>query len=318
MNIKRYRYNGEKKFRLEDYSTTDTAEFFSREAAEAQLATNQEQMSLLQERLYAENKEAVLIIFQAMDAAGKDSAVKHVMRGMNPEGIVVHNFKQPSSEELDHDYLWRAMRALPARGNIGIFNRSYYEDVLVVKVHKLYESLPLPDRCKTDKIFKQRYQQINNFEKYLHQNGIRVVKIFLHLSKEEQKKRFLKRIDDPEKNWKFSEADIAERAHWDEYQDAYQEAIRATSTKIAPWYIVPADKKWFARLLISQIVVDTLKEIDPQYPELPETKRNLLLQCRDQLLAEDAANSCPEDTDAIQQAASVSDQQLEDDNQTGA
>lgn len=287
MNIKKYRYNGEKKFRLEDYNTSDSAEFLSKEAAQAQLSSNQEQMTKLQDRLYAENKEAVLIIFQAMDAAGKDSAVKHVMSGMNPQGIIVHNFKQPSSEELDHDYLWRAMRALPERGNIGIFNRSYYEDVLVVKVRKLYETLPLPDRCKTDKIFKQRYQQINQFEKYLHQNGIRVIKIFLHLSKDEQKKRFLERINDPEKNWKFSESDIAERAYWDDYQDAYQEAIHETGTKTAPWYIVPADKKWFARLLISQIIVETLQDINPQYPELSEHKRELLLQCREQLLAED-------------------------------
>lgn len=287
MNIKKYRYNGEKKFRLEDYNTSDSAEFLSKEEAQAQLNENQEQMAQLQDRLYAENKEAVLIIFQAMDAAGKDGAVKHVMSGMNPQGITVHNFKQPSSEELDHDYLWRAMRVLPERGNIGIFNRSYYEDVLVVKVHDLYKNLPLPDRCKTDKIFKQRYQQINHFEKYLHQNGIRVVKIFLHLSKEEQKQRFLERIDDPEKNWKFSESDIAERAHWEDYQAAYQDAIRETSTKNAPWYIVPADKKWFARLLISQIIVETLQDIDPQYPELPEAKRALLQQCREQLLAED-------------------------------
>ena len=287
MNIKKYRYNGEKKFRLEAYNTSDSAEFLSKEEAQAQLNENQEQMAQLQDRLYAENKEAVLIIFQAMDAAGKDGAVKHVMSGMNPQGITVHNFKQPSSEELDHDYLWRAMRVLPERGNIGIFNRSYYEDVLVVKVHDLYKNLPLPDRCKTDKIFKQRYQQINHFEKYLHQNGIRVVKIFLHLSKEEQKQRFLERIDDPEKNWKFSESDIAERAHWEEYQAAYQDAIRETSTKNAPWYIVPADKKWFARLLISQIIVETLQDIDPQYPELPEAKRALLQQCREQLLAED-------------------------------
>ena len=287
MNIKKYRYNGEKKFHLEDYNTSDSAEFLSKEEAQAQLNENQEQMAQLQDRLYAENKEAVLIIFQAMDAAGKDGAVKHVMSGMNPQGITVHNFKQPSSEELDHDYLWRAMRVLPERGNIGIFNRSYYEDVLVVKVHDLYKNLPLPDRCKTDKIFKQRYQQINHFEKYLHQNGIRVVKIFLHLSKEEQKQRFLERIDDPEKNWKFSESDIAERAHWEEYQAAYQDAIRETSTKNAPWYIVPADKKWFARLLISQIIVETLQDIDPQHPELPEAKRALLQQCREQLLAED-------------------------------
>ena len=287
MNIKKYCYNGEKKFRLKDFSTNDTAEFASKEEAEQLLAVNQQLMAELQDRLYAENKEAILIIFQAMDAAGKDGAIKHVISGITPQGVTVSNFKQPSSEELDHDYLWRAMRVLPARGDIGIFNRSYYEDVLVVKVHNLHETYQLPDRCKTDKLFKQRYQQINHFEKYLYQNGIRVVKIFLHLSKDEQKKRFLERIDNPEKNWKFSQSDIEERTYWDDYQRAYEDAIRETSTKNAPWYIVPADKKWFARLLISQIIVNTLQEINPQYPELPADKRALLGKCREQLLAED-------------------------------
>lgn len=289
MNIRNYCYNGEKKFHLRDFDTNDTAEFSTREEAEALLAANQERMAQLQDRLYAENKEAVLIVIQAMDAAGKDGAIKHVISGMNPQGVTVQNFKQPSSEELDHDYLWRAMRALPERGNIGIFNRSYYEDVLVVKVHEtLQTSMMLPDRCKTDKLFKQRYQQIRHFEKYLYQNGIRVIKIFLHLSKDEQKRRFLERIDNPEKNWKFSQSDIEERTYWDDYQQAYEDAIRETSTKNAPWYIVPADKKWFARLLISQIIVNTLEDIDPQYPELPANKKALLRQCREQLLSEDA------------------------------
>ena len=288
MNIKKYCYRGEKKFQLKNYKTSDSGEFSSKEEAEAQLAINQEKMAELQDRLYAENKEALLIIFQAMDAAGKDSAIKHVMSGMNPQGVQVNNFKQPSSEELDHDYMWRAMRVLPARGDIGIFNRSYYEDVLVVKVRGLYKSQALPDRCKTDKLFPQRYRQINHFEKYLYQNGIRVIKIFLNVSKEEQKARFLERIDDPNKNWKFSESDIEERAYWEDYQKAYQEAIQETGTKDAPWYIVPADKKWYARLVISQIIVDTLEAIDPQYPELPAHKQELLQQCRERLLAEDA------------------------------
>lgn len=288
MQTKKYCYDGEKKFNLKDYCTEEDESVLRREEAKAQLIVNQEAMVKLQDRLYAENKEAVLVIFQAMDAAGKDGAVKHVMSGLNPQGVVVHNFKQPTSEELNHDYLWRAMRVLPERGNIGIFNRSYYEDVLVVKVHGLYKNLPLPERCKTDKIFKQRYQQINQFEKYLYQNGIRVVKIFLHLSKKEQKKRFLERIDDPAKNWKFSESDIRERTYWDDYQKVYEDAIEETSTKNAPWYIVPADKKWFARVLISQIVVDILKEIDPQYPELAKEKQALLNTCKAQLLAEES------------------------------
>ena len=286
MDIKNYCFKGKEEFSLQNYDTKDTAEFTSKKETIELLAANQARMAQLQDRLYAENKEALLIIFQAMDAAGKDGAIKHVISGMNPQGVIVHNFKQPTSEELDHDYLWRAWRVLPGRGDIGIFNRSYYEDVLVVKVHSLYKNLPLPDRCKTGELFQQRYMQINHFEKYLYQNGIRVVKIFLHLSKDEQKKRFLERIDDEEKNWKFSQSDIEERMYWDAYQEAYEDAIKATATKKAPWYIVPADKKWFARLLISQIIVDTLEELNPQYPELPDNKKALLSQCREQLLAE--------------------------------
>lgn len=286
MDIKNYCFKGKEEFSLQNYDTKDTAEFTSKKETIELLAANQARMAQLQDRLYAENKEALLIIFQAMDAAGKDGAIKHVISGMNPQGVIVHNFKQPTSEELDHDYLWRAWRVLPCRGDIGIFNRSYYEDVLVVKVHSLYKNLPLPDRCKTGKLFQQRYMQINHFEKYLYQNGIRVIKIFLHLSKDEQKKRFLERIDDEEKNWKFSQSDIEERMYWDAYQEAYEDAIKATATKKTPWYIVPADKKWFARLLISQIIVDTLEEINPQYPELPDNKKALLSQCREQLLAE--------------------------------
>ncbi len=285
MNINQYRYDGAGSFHLKDYSTNHTADFISKEEALALMEENQKQMALLQDRLYAESKESLLIIFQAMDAAGKDSAIKHVISGVNPQGVVVHNFKQPSSEELDHDYLWRAFRALPARGNIGIFNRSYYEDVLVVKVHNLHTNLP--DRCITKDLFELRYKQISQFEQYLHQNGTRVIKFFLHLSKDEQKKRFLKRIDNPEKNWKFSKSDIEERAYWNDYQDAYEDAIRHTACKDAPWYIVPADKKWYARLVISQIILETLQEINPQYPELPEATKALLQQCREQLLSED-------------------------------
>lgn len=287
MNINRYRYTGEGTFHLKQYATNDTDSFTSKKETLELLEKNQEQMAILQDRLYAENKESVLIIFQAMDAAGKDSAIKHVISGVNPQGVQVHSFKQPSSEELDHDYLWRAARALPERGNIGIFNRSYYEDVLVVKVHDLHKHAQLPDRCLTENLFQQRYQQINHFESYLHQNGIRVIKIFLHLSKEEQKKRFLSRIDNPEKNWKFSQSDIEERAYWDAYQKAYEDAIQHTSSKHAPWYIIPADKKWYARLLISQIIVEVLQDIDPQYPELPEQTKQLLQQCRQQLLLDE-------------------------------
>ncbi len=289
MNINPYRYDGNGAFHLKDYSTNNTANFSLKEEALALMEQNQQQMAILQDRLYAENKESLLIIFQAMDAAGKDSAIKHVISGVNPQGVTVRNFKQPSSEELDHDYLWRAFRALPERGSIGIFNRSYYEDVLVVKVHGLHTNLP--ERCITKDLFDQRYKQISQFEEYLHQNGTRVIKIFLHLSKDEQKKRFLKRIDNPEKNWKFSKSDIEERAFWDDYQAAYEDAIQHTSTKNAPWYIVPADKKWFARLVISQIILETLQEIDPQYPELPEDTKAMLQHCRERLLAEENADN---------------------------
>ncbi len=285
MHINDYRYDGTGSFRLKNYSTDDTAEFTTKEEALTLMAANQEQMAILQDRLYAESKESVLVIFQAMDAAGKDSAIKHVISGMNPQGVTVRNFKQPSSEELDHDYLWRAFRALPERGCIGIFNRSYYEDVLVVKVHGLHTNLP--ERCITKDLFEQRYQQISQFEQYMHQNGTRVIKIFLHLSKDEQKRRFLRRIDNPEKNWKFSKSDIEERAYWEKYQDAYEDAIRHTASKDAPWYVVPADKKWFARLVISEIILDILQQINPQYPELPEATKSMLQHCREQLLAED-------------------------------
>lgn len=288
MEVKNYRYDGDKKFSVKKFETRDTAEFTEKAQGTEKLAENLIRMGELQDRLYAENKEALLIIFQAMDAAGKDGAVKHVMSGMNPQGIIVHNFKQPTSEELSHDYLWRAMRVLPGRGNIAIFNRSYYEDVLVVKVRKLYENLHLPERCLKGDLFERRYRQIREFEHYLHENGIRVVKFFLNISKEEQKERFLERIDDKEKNWKFSDSDIKERAYWDEYQKAYEDAINATGTDYAPWYVIPADKKWFARLLISEIIINVLEDMDPKYPKLPSEKEAMLLQCRDQLLNEPA------------------------------
>lgn len=286
MNIKDYCFDGKRTYSAKNCHPADTAEFASKNAAAQKLAANIDRMTELQDRLYAENKEALLIIFQAMDAAGKDSAVKHVMSGMNPQGIIVHNFKQPTSEELDHDYLWRAMRVLPGKGDIGIFNRSYYEDVLVVKVHHSLETMRLPDRCLTSDIFERRYEQIKYFEQYLHENGIRVVKFFLNISKDEQKKRFLERIDDPNKNWKFSESDIQERMYWEDYQQAYTDAINATATSYAPWYVIPSDKKWFARLLISEVLVKILEEIDPQYPELPREKADLLAVCRQTLLNE--------------------------------
>ena len=223
------------------------------------------------------------MIFQAMDAAGKDSAIKHVMSGINPQGVQVYNFKQPSTDELAHDYLCRAAKVLPARGKIAIFNRSYYEDVLVVKVHRLYEKMNIAERCKTADTIEKRYQQIRNFEDYLWENGIVTVKFFLHLSKETQRKRFLERIDDEDKNWKFSASDIEERNYWDDYQEAYQSAIEATATKKNPWYVIPADKKWFSRAIISNILLEVMKEINPQYPAVTKDQKMSLKDSRQKL-----------------------------------
>ncbi|MFN8483232.1 MAG: polyphosphate kinase 2 family protein [Anaerolineae bacterium] len=241
-----------------------------------------------QDKLYAQNIYALLVILQAMDAAGKDGAVKHVMSGLNPQGVQVYSFKQPSPEELDHDFLWRSMKALPERGRIGIFNRSYYEEVLVVRVHpEILARQQLPPKTVEDRIWKRRYEDINNFEKYLVGNGIEVVKIFLNVSKDEQKKRFLERIDRPEKNWKFSSADVRERAHWDDYQDAYEKMFNHTSTEWAPWYIVPADRKWFARLAVAAIIGAKLQEINPQYPTISEEQRQELLKAKALLESEE-------------------------------
>ena len=227
-------------------------------------------MADLQDKFYAFDKYSMLLIFQAMDAAGKDSTIKHVMSGLNPQGTQVFSFKQPSAEELDHDYLWRTTKALPQRGRIGIFNRSYYEEVLVVKVHDLIKNEKLPDQLISKNIWKERYLQIKNFEKHLFQNGTVILKFFLNVSKEEQKERFLKRLETPSKNWKFSAGDLAERKLWNEYQICYEDAINETSTKHAPWYIIPADKKWFARLAVSEIIIRQMKRLKMEYPKLEE------------------------------------------------
>jgi PPK2 family polyphosphate:nucleotide phosphotransferase len=238
--------------------------------------------------LYAQNTYALLICLQAMDAAGKDSTIKHVMSGVNPQGVQVKSYKVPSDEELDHDYLWRNFRELPARGNIGIFNRSYYEEVLVVRVHPGFldrQQLP-PDR-KTGSIWKRRYEEINNFEKYLTDNGIVVLKFFLNISRETQKKRFLERIDEPEKNWKFSATDVLERRHWEGYMDAYEEMFNHTSTPWAPWYIIPADHKWFTRLAVVSVINETLEGLNLVYPGVSAEKKEALRQAREMLESED-------------------------------
>ena len=259
----------------------------SKKELRAIMRENKERLAELQDRFYAEGKVALLIIFQAMDAAGKDGAIKHVMSGINPQGVNVYSFKQPSSEELSHDYLWRAVKVLPPRGKIAIFNRSYYEDVLIVKVHKLYENQNLPDRLKTADTIEQRYKQIRDFEEYLWENGIITVKFFLHLSKDEQRRRFLKRIDRKDKNWKFSHADLHEREFWDDYQEAYQTAIRETATEKNPWFVVPADKKAFSRAVVSEVLLNVMNYIDPKYPTISEQQEAELIECKRKLTEEE-------------------------------
>lgn len=286
MDIAPYRYTKKGSFFIEKCDPSDSGGIKSKAEGRRLLKRNVERMARLQDRFYAQDREALLLIFQAMDSAGKDGAIKHVMSGLNPQGVQVYAFKQPSAEELDHDYLWRINRRLPERGNIGIFNRSYYEEVLVGRVHNLPVTQKLPPRCLTEDLWNRRYRQLRDYERYLTENGITVVKFFLHISREEQRRRFLDRIDDEAKNWKFSASDIAERGHWDEYMRAYEDAINATASREAPWYVIPADKKWFARLLISEIVVRQLEKLDPRYPEVGEEQKAALLRCREQLTAD--------------------------------
>ncbi len=237
----------------------------------------------LQDKLYAEGKEGVIIVLQAMDAAGKDGTIKHVMSGVNPQGVHVISFKQPTSKELEHDYLWRVNQALPRRGEIAIFNRSHYEDVLVTQIHGMENNYNMAERCLKEgskKFYEKRYQQICNYEEYLYENSYRMVKIFLNVSKEEQKKRFLDRINDESKNWKFSAGDLDERKLWDNYHELYEEIIEKTGTKNSPWYIVPADQKWYARYVVSEVVIKVLEDCNPKYPKLPEEERDMLSECR--------------------------------------
>jgi len=270
-----------------DYNPAFTGGLDNKAGALEQVATNVQHLADLQEKLYAQDKYAVLIIFQAMDAAGKDGAIRHVMSGVNPQGCHVSSFKTPSAEELDHDYLWRAAKALPSRGMIGIFNRSYYEEVLVVRVHPEYLARQkLPPRALEGDIWERRFKEINNFEKYLVRNGIVIIKFFLNVSKGEQKKRFLSRIEEPDKNWKFSVADYQERGFWNEYQKAYEDMLYNTSTEHAPWFVIPADNKWFARLAISQAVYKIMDGLDLQFPEVTKERRRQLLEIKRQLDAE--------------------------------
>ena len=287
MNLRDCIYTGEGRFKIADCPTSAGMDKAERPKYEELTAENTRRMAELQDRLYAEGKEGLIILIQAMDAGGKDSTIKHVMSGVNPQGCVVHNFKQPTSDELAHDFMWRVFKAIPPRGYIGLFNRSYYEDVLVVRVRNLQKGYALPERCldmPDDEFFDKRLKHIKNFEEYMYDSGMRVVKIFLHIGKDEQKKRFLRRIDDHAKNWKFSEADMKERALWDDYQDAYEMAIDATATKHSPWFVIPADQKWYARYLVSRLIVKVLEDMDPHYPKMPEDQIARLESNREQLL----------------------------------
>lgn len=284
-DLKSYVVKGDSKIKLKNFATKPD-DSVNKEKIIKKTNANLERMEVFQDRLYSEGREGLVLIFQAMDAAGKDSTIKNVMSGLNPQGIDVFSFKQPSAEELSHDFLWRASKNFPIRGKMAIFNRSYYEDVLVVRVHKLYENLKLPERCKHGDIIGKRYEDIKNFEKYQYNNGYRIIKFFLNVSKEEQKKRFLERIDLKIKNWKYSESDVKERAYWNEYMKAYEDAINATATKNSPWYVIPADKKWFTRYLVSEAIVDVFKKIAPQYPVLPQAAQDNLQKDKELLLNE--------------------------------
>jgi PPK2 family polyphosphate:nucleotide phosphotransferase len=271
-----------------DYNSNYKAEFHEKIDAKVKLEAGVKQLADYQNILYAQNTYALLIIFQAMDAAGKDSTIKHVMSGINPQGCQVFSFKGPSSEELDHDYLWRSTKALPERGRIGIFNRSYYEELLVVRVHpEILAQQQLHYIPQGNQIWQQRFEEINNFEKYLVNNGIVVLKFFLNVSKKEQKKRFLDRIKSPEKHWKFSANDVKERAFWDDYMTAYEQVFNHTSSEWAPWYIIPADRKWFTHLVVSEIICKKLRELNLQYPTISEEHRQKLLEAKKMLESEE-------------------------------
>lgn len=278
------------KFRLKQVDPADTLHLGSEDKPRAKegLQVGVDALAELQDRLYAQDKWGVLLIFQAMDAAGKDGAIKHVMSGVNPQGCQVYSFKAPSSEDLDHDFLWRCMKCLPERGRIGIFNRSYYEETLVVRVHEaLLKKQKLPSRLVTKHIWKDRFEDIRCFERYLSRNGFLVLKFFLHVSRDEQKKRFMERITNPEKNWKFSASDAAERGHWDDYMEAYEDMIRHTATEEAPWYVVPADNKWFTRLAVAGAIIDGLASLDLKYPDVGPEKLRELAETQKQLESED-------------------------------
>jgi PPK2 family polyphosphate:nucleotide phosphotransferase len=283
-----YRVTDGKKFRLKDVDPGDTGEVKSEDKPRAKeaLQTGIAALAQLQDILYAQDNWSLLLIFQAMDAAGKDGTIRHVMSGVNPQGCQVFSFKAPTSEDLDHDYLWRCVKALPERGRIGIFNRSYYEETIVVRVHPTFlAGQKLPKECVTKNIWDNRFQDIRAFERYLHRNGTVVLKFFLHVSKKEQQKRFLERLDNPVKNWKFSINDAKERGFWDDYMEVYEETIRETATENSPWYVVPADNKWFTRVIVAAAIIDTLDSLNLNYPKVSDAKRKELAETKRALLA---------------------------------
>ena len=284
---KPYRVDKGKKFRLKDYDPADTCKLHSQEHAQELVAKGIARMAELQDMLYAQNRWGLLLLFQAMDAAGKDGVIKHVMSGVNPQGCQVYSFKTPSAEELDHDYMWRSAKCLPERGRIGIFNRSYYEEVLVVRVHpELLADERIPPALMTKNIWDERFEDIRAWERYFGRNGFVIRKFFLNVSKKEQKRRFLDRLQQPEKNWKFSSADLHEREHWDDYMRAYEDMIANTATQHAPWFVIPADNKWFTRLAVAAAIVDALEDLDLSYPKVDPQKRKELEAARKMLVRE--------------------------------
>ncbi|PIE99045.1 MAG: polyphosphate--nucleotide phosphotransferase [Treponema sp.] len=282
MKIKKY-FAGDD-IKLKYFSTRCEEDLNKGEVKSILMPENLKKMTDYQSKLYAEGKKGLIVVFQAMDTAGKDGVIKHVMTSLNPQGMYVASFKAPSGVEMSHDYLWRIHKHAPSRGCVTVFNRSHYEDVIIARVHDLVKNQKLPDSMKHDGIWNDRYEQIRNYESYLHENGIHIVKFFLHLSKDEQRERLLSRIDEPEKNWKFSSADIHERKYWNDYQDAYEKVLQKTSTEKSPWYIIPADQKWFSRYLVSEILVEKFKDLNPEFPKLPEDELDNLAKWREELL----------------------------------
>lgn len=290
MKLKDCIYDGSSKFKIDSCPTSARMDKAERAHYEELTAQNTARMAELQDKLYAQGEEGLVVLFQAMDAGGKDSTIKRVMSGVNPQGCVVCNFKAPSHDELAHSFMWRVFKAMPPRGSIGLFNRSYYEDVLVVRVREMQKNYALPKRIKdlpSDEFFDKRLKHINNFEEYMWDSGTRIIKVFLNVGKDEQKKRFLSRIDDESKNWKFDVSDVTERKLWDEYQKVYEKTINATATKIAPWFVIPADQKWYMRYLVSELIVKVLEDMDPHYPEMPAEQKANLATYREMLMNEE-------------------------------